>query len=284
MTMRLARTTAAGTGIAWCAFGRLAGAQLPGVAVDPHIVVLTQARPAGEVTVFNPRQQVTEFTIDLRFGYATTDSTGAARVELKQGPDSASAAEWVTPYPRHFKLAPGAAQLVRLLARAPANLADGEYWARLTVHSHDAEAASISALTSSDSVRVALTLDMATVMPVFFRKGTVATGIEMGEIAATLDGETVEVRTSLRRSGNAAFLGAAHVAVLDSAGREITAVDRPIAVYLAAAPRWRIPLTPAMRASARGVNVVLSTRRRDVPMGLVVQARQVQQRAPLSTQ
>lgn len=284
MTMRLARTTAAGTGIAWCAFGRLAGAQLPGVAIDPHIVVLTQTHPTGEITVFNPRPQATEFTIDLRFGYATTDSTGAARVELKEGPDSASAAEWVTPYPHHFRLAPGAAQLVRLLARSPANLVDGEYWARLTVHSHDAGATPVSALTSSDPIRMALTLDMATVMPVFFRKGTVATGIEVGKIVATLDGDTVDVRTLLRRSGNAAFLGAAHVAVLDSAGREIRAVDRPLAVYLAAAPRWRIPLTAAMRAAARGVNVVLSTRRHDVPMGLVVQARQVQKQTAIRTQ
>lgn len=284
MTMRLARTTAAQTGIVWCAFGRLAGAQLPGLAIDPHIVVLTQAHPAGEITVFNPRPQATEFTVDLRFGYATTDANGAARVELKEGPDSSSAAEWVTPYPRRFRLGPGTTQIVRLLARAPANLADGEYWARLTVHSHDAGATPVSAFTSSDTIRVALSLDMATVMPVFFRKGRVTTGVEMGGVAATLDGEAVDVRTSIQRSGNAAFIGAAHVAVLDSAGREITAVDRPLAVYLAASPRWRIPLTPAMRTAARGVSVVLSTRRHDIPANLVVQAAPVQQRTSLRSQ
>lgn len=284
--MRLARTTVVKTGVTWCAVGRLAGAQLPGVAVDPHMVVLTPARPAGEITVFNPRPFPAEFTVDLRFGYVTTDSSGAPRVELKEGPDSASAAEWITPYPRKFMLAPGAAQLVRLLARPPATIIDGEYWARLTVHSHDVTIGRTPAGTSttgsgSGTTRAALTLETATVMPVFFRKGAVATGISIERLEAVPDGDSIDVSMSLRRTGNAAFLGVAHVAILDSTGHEAAASDRQLAVYVASATRWRVPLSPALRAGARTVTVALSTLRHDVPTRLVLQATTVRQQAQL---
>ncbi|MGI9089989.1 MAG: hypothetical protein ACR2GG_02660 [Gemmatimonadaceae bacterium] len=280
--MRLARSTAVKAGVTWCAVGRLAGAQLPGVAVDPHMVVLTPARPAGEITVFNPRPFASEFTVDLRFGYVTTDSSGAPVVELKDGPDSVSAAEWITPYPRKFSLAPGAAQLVRLLAHPPATLADGEYWARLTVHSHDVTAGRTVGVTSgADTTRAALTLETATVMPIFFRKGAVATGISIERLAAVRDGDSIDVSMSLRRAGNSAFLGVARVAVLDSTGHELAATERKLAVYVASATRWRVPLPPSLRASARTVTVALSTLRRDVPTRLVLQAATVRQQAPL---
>ncbi|MGI8548668.1 MAG: hypothetical protein ACR2M1_15290 [Gemmatimonadaceae bacterium] len=280
--MRLSRSTALKTGVTWCAVGRLASAQLPGVAVDPHIVVLTPARPAGEITVFNPQPFAAEFNIDLRFGYVTADSSGAPRVELKDGPDSASAAEWITPYPRKFTLAPGAAQLVRLLARPPSTITDGEYWARLTVHSHDASSGRTSAaVAGAETTRAALTLETATVMPVFFRKGAVATGISIERLTAVPDGDSIDVSMSLRRAGNAAFLGVASVAVLDSTGHEVAKSDRQLAVYVASATRWRVSLSSSLRAEARTVTVALSTLRRDVPTRLVLQAATVRQQTPL---
>lgn len=286
--MRLACSTAVRAGVAWCAVGRLAGAQLPGVAVDPHILVLTPQRPAGEITVFNPRPQAAEFSLDLRFGYVTTDSSGAPRVELKDGPDSTSAADWVTPYPRRFTLAPGAAQLVRLLVRPPSGVADGEYWARLTVHSHQAtregapDGPEIGRSTTG-TTSGGLTLEMATVMPVFFRKGIVATGLAIDRLDATARGGLIEVRSQLHRTGNSAFIGVGRVAVLDSLGRELATNQRQVAVYMAAAPRWEIALSPALIGAARSVKVSFSTERHDVPRRLVLQAPTVGRQVPISS-
>ncbi|MDQ6737413.1 MAG: hypothetical protein M3Z30_06910, partial [Gemmatimonadota bacterium] len=105
--LRITGARVARSGAAWCALGRLAGAQVAGIGVDPHMVVLTEARPSGEITVLNPHARRAEFSVDLRFGFATTDSNGKLMVQLADSADSASAAGFVTPYPRRFALAPG---------------------------------------------------------------------------------------------------------------------------------------------------------------------------------
>jgi P pilus assembly chaperone PapD len=267
--MRLARRTAATTGIAWCAMGRVASAQIAGVAVDPHVVVLTPGRPDGALTVLNPHAVPVAFSVDLRFGYATSDSLGQPRVELHEGPDSASAADWVTPYPRTFTLAPGATRVVRLRATPPADLASGEYWARLTLHARDASP--VRDDTASAPV-LRLTMETATVLPVFFRKGAVSTAIEVDSLDAIADGDAIELRASLRRAGTAAFLGVAHIIVRDGAGRSVATLDRQFAVYRTSAPRWRVPLPHPDSAARYSVALVLSTNRRDVAPGIVLQA------------
>ena len=274
-------------GVAWCALGRIAGAQLPGMAIDPHIVVLTPARPSGQITVVNPRARTTEFSVDLRFGYATTDSAGQPRVELTESADSASAAGWVTPYPRRFRLGPGASQVVRLLAHPPGGTTDGEYWARLTVHARDAEPPRVAegiradgdADAAASAPSVALALETATVLPVFYRQGDVSTGIAIEAMEArAVSDSVIEVRSALRRMGSAAFVGLATITVRDVADRVVAATSRQVAVYRMSAPRWRVQF-PGGELGTEGyrVTVELSTRRHDVDPHVVLQATPVQQ-------
>lgn len=276
MRLRLVGIRAARTGVAWCALGRIAGAQVAGIGVDPHMVVLTAARPAGAITVLNPHAMRAEFSVDLRFGFATTDSTGKLRVELSDGPDSASAAGWIVPYPRRFTLRAGGTRTVRLLARPPAELADGEYWARITVHARDDAQPAFVDTSDATSARVRIAMETATVLPVFFRKGTVSTSVTIGDVEAVAAGNGIDVRATLTRDGNGAFIGVAHIAVRDSGGTTIAGTDRQIAVYRSMRPRWNIAVAPAILSRAASVIIRLSTDRRDVPRDLVLQARPVE--------
>lgn len=286
--MRSVHTVAVRAGVTWCAVGRIAGAQLPGVGVDPHIVVLTPARPAGQITVFNPRPEPAEFSVDLRFGFATTDSVGAPTVVLRDTGDSASAAEWITPYPRHFTLAPGGTQTVRLLARAPAELTDREYWARLTVHSRPLQLSDPAAGTfvstpdlhlpgdvtaaapPRDTAHAALSFETATVLPIFYRKGVTATGVNFEQLSARLDGDSVDVTATLRRIGNAAFIGTARISILAADSSELVSTRRQLAVYTVAAPRWRVAVPGSGEGVPSRVAVTLSTERADVSARLVL--------------
>jgi P pilus assembly chaperone PapD len=270
--LRLVGGRAAKTGVAWCALGRLAGAQVAGIGVDPHMVVLTAARPAGEITVLNPHATRAEFSVDLRFGYATTDTAGQLRVELSDEPDNASAASWVVPYPSRFILRPGATRKVRLLARPPATLSDGEYWARITVHARDD--ASPAAIDTSDTTtaRVRIAMETATVLPVFFRKGAVSTGVTIGSVDAVARRGAIDVRATLTRNGNGAFIGIAHLIVHDSSGHLIATADRQIAVYRTMRPRWTVAIPPGTSLDGNSVALSLSTDRHDVPRNLLLQA------------
>ncbi len=280
MKLRLVGARAAKTRVAWCALGRLAGAQVAGIGVDPHMVVLTASRPAGEIAVLNPHATRAEFSVDLRFGFATTDSTGKLSVQLSDGPDSASAAGWIIPYPSRFTLRAGATRTVRLLAQPPADLADGEYWARITVHArHDAPVRlADSADTTAPQVHIAM--ETATVLPVFFRKGMVSTGIAIGAVDATIVGSALDVRATLTRNGNGAFIGVAHISVRDANGRVVMSTDRQLAVYRSMRPRWTLSLPPDTSAEGCSVAIRLSTDRHDVPRNLVLQSQAVETVVP----
>lgn len=273
MRLRLVGVSAARTGVAWCALGRIAGAQVAGIGVDPHMVVLTATRPAGAITVLNPHATRAEFSVDLRFGFATTDSAGRLRVELSDGPDSASAAGWIVPYPQRFTLRAGGTRTVRLLARAPAELADGEYWARITVHARDDAPPAIVDTSDATSARVRIAMETATVLPIFFRKGTVTTGVAIGAVEAVARGNGVDVRPTLTREGNGAFIGIAHIIVRDSAGKTIASTDRQIAVYRSMRPGWHIAIPPEILPTVSSVMIRLSTDRHDVPRNLLLQTR-----------
>ncbi|HEY5085769.1 MAG TPA: hypothetical protein VII66_00285 [Gemmatimonadaceae bacterium] len=240
------------------------------------MVVLTAARPAGEITVLNPHATRAEFSVDLRFGFATTDSAGRLRVELSDGPDSASAAGWIVSYPSRFTLRGGTTRTVRLLARPPTALADGEYWARITVHSRDDAPAELVDPADTTSTRVNIAMETATVLPVFFRKGAVSTGVTIGAVNALIVHDSIDVRATLTRNGNSAFIGVAHLVVRDSSGHTIASTDRQLAVYRSMQPRWRIALPPGISLDSCSVAISLSTDRHDVPRNLLLQARAVE--------
>ena len=272
MRLRLVGGRVATSGIAWCALGRIASAQVAGVGVDPHMVVLTAARPAGEITVLNPHATRAEFSVDLRFGFATTDSAGQLRVELTDGPDSASAAGWIVPYPSHFVLRPGATRTVRFMASPPAALADGEYWARITVHARDGASVSVTSSADTSTANARIAMEMATVLPVFFRKGKVSTGVTIAAASATINQNAVEVSATLTRNGNSAFLGVAHIVLRDSAGRAIATTHRQLAVYRSMQPRWTIAAPSGVSLDGCSVAITLATDRHDVPRNLLLQA------------
>jgi P pilus assembly chaperone PapD len=280
--LRLVGVRAARTGVAWCALGRIAGAQVAGIGVDPHMVVLSPAHPAGAITVLNPHATRAEFSVDLRFGFATTDSAGRLRVELRDGPDSASAADWIVPYPRRFTLRAGGTRTVRLLARPPATLPDREYWARITVHARDdAPVPSLISAGDTSSARVRISMETATVLPVFFRNGTVSTGITIGTVNAVAMNDTIGVSATLTRNGNAAFIGVAHLTIRDANQRIVATSDRQLAVYRTMRPHWTVAIPPGTSIDGATISLRLSTDRHDVPKNLLLQTHAVETVAPV---
>lgn len=115
-------------------------------------------------------------------------------------------------------------------------------------------------------------MESATVLPLFYRRGAVSTGVDIGALDATAAHDSIDVRTTLTRTGNGAFIGVAHLIVRDSSGRTIASVDRPLAVYRSMRPRWSIAVPPGAAMRGCSVTLQLSTRRRDVPGNLLLQS------------
>ncbi|HYW52094.1 MAG TPA: hypothetical protein VE861_15875, partial [Gemmatimonadaceae bacterium] len=110
------------------------------ILVAPQGVVLSNREHSGSVELYNPSTRAAEITIRAVYGHPTTTAEGDLTLVIIEQPDSTqpSAAGFVDAFPRRLVLQPNQRQTVRLLARPPVGLPDGEYWARLIIAAKEA--------------------------------------------------------------------------------------------------------------------------------------------------
>jgi hypothetical protein len=209
-----------------------------GVMVAPHAVYIDHRVRSGSVLLYNPGTEAVEVTISTLFGYPTTDSTGAIVLRTVDAPDSTlpSALAWIQAFPRRLTVAPLERQTVRLLARPPAGLADGEYWVRLMIAAKAGQVP-IVGVSDTTAIQVGLTLEVRTVIGIAYRKGPVTTRVALSNLRAQLLGDTLVTWSRLERHGNAAFVGTVRGTVVDSTGATRASFASPLGVYFTMQPR-----------------------------------------------
>jgi hypothetical protein len=217
--------------------------QAQGVLVAPHAVIMDHRTRSGSITLYNPGDEPAEISLSSFFGYPVTDSTGGFELRTieQPGPAYPSAVGWIDAFPKRVMLAPKQRQTVRLLARPPAGLPDGEYWARLVI-SAKGGTVPVQGVTDSSGVDVRLDLEVRTVIPLQYRKGQVGTGVRVSDLSAAVERDSLAVRVRLDRIGNAAFLGTVRGALSDARGKVVASVSSPLAVYYDMEPRMAVPL------------------------------------------
>jgi hypothetical protein len=235
-----------------------------GVLVAPPGIFMDHRTRSGSIELYNPGMNSVEVSVSMLFGYPVSDSLGKVSLLTVADGDTAaaSAARWIEAFPRRLILRPFERQLVRLLAKPPSDLADGEYWARIVVES---KGSGMQAQPPADSsgIRVGLTLNVRTVLALLYRKGQVATGLAVSRTRARIVGDSLEVRSRFERRGNAAFIGKLHGALVDATGRQLGTFAAPLAVYYSLEPRITA-LVGALRPGRYVVRLRVNTDRDDV--------------------
>jgi len=215
-----------------------ASLQAQGVMVAPHAVYIDHRVRSGSMLLYNPGTEPVEVTISTLFGYPTTNEKGEIVLRTVDAPDSTlpSALAWIQAFPRRLTVAPLERQTVRLLARPPAGLADGEYWVRLVIA---AKAGQIPIVGVSDTtaIQVGLTLEVRTIIGIAYRKGPVNTNVALSNVRAQLLGDTLVTWSRLERRGNAAFVGTVRGTLVDSTGATRASFATPLGVYFTMEPR-----------------------------------------------
>jgi len=255
--------------VLWCA------APMPramAALVAPHAIFIDHQTRSGVFYVHNPSHEPVEVTVDLVFGYPASDESGVVRVVYfpEPDPEAPSAAGFVRALPRRMIVPPGKRQAVRLLARPPAGLPDGEYWSRIMVTSQ-AQSISTTAVDGSGNVRVGLRTATRTVTSLNYRKGELATDVAVRSFTAELHEHGVIVDVDLERRGTAAFLGRMEIQLIDAQGVEAYSFDRSVAVYYELFRRLEIP-TVDLPAGEYELRLRLSTERLDLAADHIYQA------------
>lgn len=252
---------------ALCAAAAPVALHAQGVLVAPHGIFIDHRVRTGSFELYNPNAQPAEVSISTVFGYPVTDSVGNFTLKTSQAPDSSqpSAAAWIEAYPRRLILGPHERQRVRLLARPPAGLPDGEYWSRLIVAATAGRIPpAAGAPVDTAPIRIGLALEMRTIVAVFYRKGPLRTGVELSDIRADIAGDSLVVRARFTRQGNAAYLGMLRGKLLDQDGKQVATFASQLGVYYTLEPRFAAAVRPL--SSARyTVQLDVATDRPDLP-------------------
>jgi len=216
-----------------------------GVMVAPHAVFIDHTQRSGSVLLYNPGTEPVEVTISTIFGYPTTDSIGRIQLDTLMADSTNSALGWIQAFPRRLTVGPRERQTVRLLARPPVGLADGEYWLRLRIAAQ-AGSVPITGVADTTAIQVGLKLEVRTIIGVNYRKGPVMTGASLSNLRAQVVGDSVITRARIERRGNAAFIGMIRETIVDSTGAVraqrvgdslVTSYQSPIGVYFTMEPR-----------------------------------------------
>jgi hypothetical protein len=238
--------------------------------VSPTAVFMDERTPNAQVTVGNAGDSPEEATIELQFGFPDADSSGTPYIRFidDPGPDFPSAAAWVRAFPQRVRLEPRSQQVVRLLARPPADLPDGEYWTRLIV---TGRGASLRMASPDSAVRATVDVQIRLVASVTFRKGHVSTGIAIDGLRAEAEGDSLTVWARMARRGNAAYHGTADVEVVDPRGTVVRNWSAMLSVYFPVIRRFSFPLDSLPPGDYR-VRYRLRAERPDLPQDRVLPA------------
>lgn len=239
--------------------------QANAVSVTPSALYLDSRNRTGTLTLYNPGSLPEEIQIGFAFGYPRSDSLGNVSVQLMAEAPAGepSAVEWLQAFPRRLVLQPGQRQVVRVLAQPPAELSDGEYWARIVISSRGGQPPIEQV---QNNLRLQLHVETVLVTAANFRKGEVETGLEILAAGAVREDSAVAVWLTLQRTGNAAFLGRARLTLLSASGEVLSTGYDDLAVYRSIQRRLTLPV-PANAAGPLRVRVAVTTEREDLPPG-----------------
>jgi hypothetical protein len=262
------RTLLAALGLVVGLCGPLRG---QGLVVAPHAVYLDHRTRSASITLYNPGAEPVEASVGFLFGYPVTDSAGDFTLYEPAVVDSAmpAASGWIDAFPRRMTIAPLARQTVRLLARPPAGLPDGEYWARVAITAQGGSVPVSGADTTR--IRIGLNLEVRTIIPLTYRKGTLQTGVSVRSLRVRPAGDSVVLRARLERQGSSAYIGTARGTLVSEAGRTVASFSEPIAVYYDAEPAFAFA-TGGLAPGRYRVRLELASERPDIPSELLLRA------------
>lgn len=152
-----------------------------------------------------------------------------------------SCAAWMKVSPRELMLPARSWRTLRVAVNSPYSLSDGEFWCNLVIKGQPDGELHADARPDSTATELAPTSELS--IPIVVRKGTVATGMEIGKITAhqripqvagsrndtAWNGAIVLVDT--RRLGNGAYRGTMLASIRKPDGTEVAASRRSYSLF-----------------------------------------------------
>ena len=220
--------------------------------VAPTRIVL-DGRRGAEVVLNNIGEEPATYRISVEFRRMTADGS-LEDVSVPTATDK-TAADMIIYAPRRVTLAPHEPQAIRIAARPPQGLPDGEYRIHMLFRAIPPATPVVqpaAATTEEKGLRFQLTPIYGVTIPVIVRLGNLqaTAGIANVHLEKTKDGGSA-VALDLTRSGSRSTFG--EVRVLKAGVKAPIALQKAVAVYTEINSRHvSVPLSPEFKGDASG--------------------------------
>lgn len=213
-------------------FGLLAAESAAQVLISPTVVFISDKSPTGRLTLLNQSPHDQEITVEFSFGLPVSDSLGNVFVTFQDSAvtDPRSALGWVKAFPRSVIIKPDERQILRLMARPPKDLFDGEYWARVMISSRRTQTP-VMPLDKEGTIGTKIHMVTRQAIMLKYRKGDLTCTLDLLGATAQIKDSTVEVMIDMANRGNVSYMGTLQCWLRDSKGTEIDHHSLRLAVY-----------------------------------------------------
>jgi hypothetical protein len=207
----------------------------------------------AEVVLNNIGAQPATYRISVELRRMTEDGSIEAVDEATVGPEQRAIMEMFRHSPRRIMLAPNQPQSVRISARPPEGLADGEYRVHLSFRAvpeaRPAEEAPADDQQAGFSIR--LTPIYGVSIPLILRKGQLSATTTLHRPTVVRDGNASALTLDIERQGNRSVYG--EIRVVAPGRKDPVYMVRGIAVYPEISRRTlNLPLSPDQAAAMKG--------------------------------
>jgi hypothetical protein len=241
------------------------------VALAPSALFIQGRTGIGNIYVTNPSASPQEVNVDFIFGYPGVDSVGNLTMIYQ---DSVAAKTYalnpfVKAYPRSFILQPKAQQTLRLQVRTNNSLRDAFLFTRIKVSSVQKSPDVEKKPTQTVSAQVSFKFEQ--ILPVFYRKGNVNTGLTIHHVSTSLKEKTLTVLVDAERTGTAPFIGSSRAVLYSAANTEVARFEETTSIYFQVKQRINVDVSKAGAGVYRLV-LTYETKRSDVAVEDLIQA------------
>lgn len=241
------------------------------IAISPPYVTVDGKSGVGNIYITNNSAQAQEVEISFSFGYPGSDAEGNIVMNYS---DSAAFKQYamdpmVRAFPRTFILPANKQRTVRVQVKPSPGLKDGFYFTRAKILAKP-QTVDVSKPVA-DGINTSITFNFEQVIPAFYKRGKVTTGLKIEKIDATQKDSMLVILAKIDRTGEAPFIGSMIAKLLDPKGKVIANTQSTTTAYFNVLRRLELNISKITPGSYN-LEVTFETKRSDMAADDLVQA------------
>ncbi|MGM0547520.1 MAG: hypothetical protein ACQEST_12455, partial [Bacteroidota bacterium] len=242
------------------------------VSIAPTSLFFDEQDRYGSLTISNGGQQAQEISINLEFGYPTTQNGSLSVVKDSVMAEEKSIADWVKVFPKNFTIQPDERQTVRFVTRPGNDLEPGGYWSRVRIQSNPVSPPIESVEDGEVGAQINLVVNQ--VIAAHFHTQGAETGVEVEAVDFNREDDRGQIAVSMEQTGNAPFVGSISLELKNSDGETVWDTNTTNSVYTTITRSFNMDLSE-LDPGEYTISGEIASERRDISQDKLLQIQPV---------